>query len=289
MKTYPYIGKSKHGNNYLFTSINAAYSLINKSWMPDASQLIPMENITREYLANTYGEVVSPEHAEFIIELAELHGFEVADDDYEKRVVIEKYCKGGELVYFYTWKNSRGQAFIAFSKCKDTACNDGEKQITIPLPPKADSKKWTPDFYELGELPKHFDCVCNKCGGKCCTGQCDKEELSEWPQVGDEVMFTDLLQHYDKYRDEYCNKVSKVIARFNTTEGEFIKVHREYCAVMTVRVDRVLQDGALIKPKTTEEELRDDIVNLINYAGSFSAQIIAGYLMSKYDIKKKTQ
>ena len=40
---------------------------------PD-DEIYSHKNITHEYLQNTYGEVVSPEHAEFIIELAELHG-----------------------------------------------------------------------------------------------------------------------------------------------------------------------------------------------------------------------
>ena len=272
MKTYPYIGQLQTTN----TETNVLYYKQDFCiHMDDKEQKTTnrynegaFKNITHEYLQNTYGEVVSPEHAEFIIELAELHGFEVADDDYEKQVVIEKYCKGGELVYFYTWKNSRGKAFIAFSKCKDAACNDGEKQITIPLPPKADSKKWTPDFYELGDLPKHFDCVCNKCGGKCCTGQCGNKESSEWPQIGSKAQTSDGVG---------------IVELLPDTKGYYVvSVGGEYYQY---------QIDELSKPKTPEEELRDDILDCDNFAITESkANQLANWLTNKgYEIKKKPQ
>lgn len=203
---YPAIYKSVEGSEYLYQNKDSYYCYERQLW--DSSE--PHHdchhsdtNITAEYLANTYGEVKSKEHAEFIKLLAESHGARCGD-----------HIADDAFNYFYL---TNGVLFFTIHKVPTlTDC----KQITIPLPPECES-------------------------------------VDEWPKVGDDVMFTDLLQHYDAYRDNYCLKTSKVIARFNTEQGEFITVHREYCAVMTVRVDMVLKDGALVKPKTPEQELRD--------------------------------
>ena len=269
-KIYPAIYESTSGELYLYLDTANYHFFASARWRKadgiDVLDHANDKNITHEYLQNTYGEVLSPGHAEFIIELAVNAGFEVADDDYEKGMVIEKYCKGGELAFFYTWENSIGQAFIAFSKRKDAACNDGEKQITIPLPPKAETKKWTPDFYELGELPKHFDCVCNKCGGKCCTGQCDKQELSEWPQVGDKVCWSNGC-YSGVVKARHWNDLWVM-----ESDGEF----------STLYIDDVS------KPKTPEDELREDLV-ILACSNSIDYQNKIDVFLNKYDIKKKPQ
>ena len=254
MKRYPYIGKGKHsGAVFLFVGKCEALTVHQGSESRYSTFETDIEedlctNITPEYLQNTYGEVVSPEHAEFIIELAESAGFELFcafSNGHDHFLISET-----ELIFTY------GEPVV----------DSADKQITIPLPPKADSKKWTPDFYDLGEPPRHFDCVCNKCGGKCCTGQCDKQELSEWPQVGDKVCWSNgcykgvvKARHWnDLWVMESC--------------GEF----------STLYIDDVS------KPKTPEEELRDDIEYAIHH---FEGDKVAGrkWLMNKYDIKKKPQ
>ena len=215
---YPYIGKLKSDNSgivlFCSDSFGAQLNCKGSGWRKDDIGVYSADddwdedkfkNITTEYLANTYGEVKSKEHAEFIKLLAETNKIPCAvvsiDMNYTMFYVID------------------GCLFFCL---KEIDVVGDYKKITIPLPPECES-------------------------------------VDEWPKVGDEVMFTDLLQHYDAYRDNYCLKTSKVIARFNTEQGEFITVRREYCAVMTVRVDMVLKDGALVKPKTPEQELRDFI------------------------------
>lgn len=117
---------------------------------------------TKEDLMNTWGVVESKEHAEYIVEVAGLHGFEVGIDP-RKAMCFEFSV---DSVNFYEIPSD------VF------AYNEESKQITIPLPPKDKAEK--PDF---SKPPKHFDCVCNKCGGKCCIGNCD-----EWPKVGGEAL-----------------------------------------------------------------------------------------------------
>ena len=84
------------------------------------------KNITSEYLQNTYGEVKSPEHAEFIIELCESNGLSVHHDEFHVEKNFFALNGSGKLFFFpYETQSSINK----------------RKQITIPLPPKADSKK----------------------------------------------------------------------------------------------------------------------------------------------------
>ena len=216
-------------------------------------------NITHEYLQNTYGKVVSPEHAEFIIELGKNAGFSVWGMS-EINGVFSFLFRDDELCLFETKLKKLESTNLKHSNCK---------KITIPLPPKADSKKWTPDFYDLGELPRHFDCVCNKCGGKCCTGQCDKQELSEWPCVGSVVT--------------WGNKSVKGEVKALSDGLAWIKnEYGNYCSEYV---------SSLQKPKTPEEELRDDILDCDNFAITESkANQLANWLTNKgYEINKKPQ
>jgi hypothetical protein len=225
---YPYIGQCYSAMILFYAEgkglvLDDALGLDGNTKVGDKVTLHGGTDITHEYLQNTYGEVQSPEHAELIIELAENAGFELMENGASNK----NFFHIGERIF----------AMLINEPTFKGDC----KQITIPLPPKADKQ-------ELSEAPpESFNCSCTIVD-------------IEWPKIGDEVSFSDLLQHYDQYREEYCNKVSKVIARFNSSQGEFITVHREYCAVMTVRIDRVLQDGALIKPKTPEEEFAGELI-----------------------------
>ena len=108
------------------------------------------KNITREYLQNTWGVVESKEHAEFIIELAELHGFEVDENsDNPKSFMIYD-----DVISIYSFSH------------KELSNEDGRKQITIPLPPKEPLKN-AGDNLILG---------------------CEDSKCDEWPCVNDIVV-----------------------------------------------------------------------------------------------------
>lgn len=253
---YPYIGKIKDGTPTLFASPMDAVLLGTSGSYTDGWNEINFKNITREYLQNTYGKVVSHEHEEFIVELAKSAGFSV-------------FTTASSVNYFVI------KVGLSFHSCEEITSTE-LKQITIPLPPKAETKKWTPDFYEPGEPPKHFDCVCNKCGGKCCTGRCDKQESSEWPQIGDEVCWSN-----GKRKGE-LKSICDGWAWIKDDGGEFVSLMAKF----------------IKKPKTPEEELRDNLeseiksmVNFTNYNPRKIAEwIIGGEIEGlSYDIKKKPQ
>jgi len=82
-------------------------------------------NNTAEYLANTYGEVKSKEHAEFIVKLAEVNGI---DFDGEVGISSNYFC-------FFP-SNSKQLTF--WRKEKDASKHGSRKQITIPLPPECE-------------------------------------------------------------------------------------------------------------------------------------------------------
>ena len=114
-------------------------------------------NVTNQYLANTYGKVESKEHAEFIVKLAENHDVEI----------ISEWQKG---CWFNFFLNSQDKLTLNFSP-KSTACDNGEKKITIQLPPK-----------EVKEMKNNGD---NLVLG------CEESKCKEWPCVNDEVLTSD--------------------------------------------------------------------------------------------------
>jgi hypothetical protein len=87
-------------------------------------------NVTNQFLQNTWGVVESKEHAEFIIELAKLHGFGVW-----KAIKIER---GYDIKMFFFCPTDN-ELQLYHNDVSPSMIN-GEKQITIPLPPKA--KEW---------------------------------------------------------------------------------------------------------------------------------------------------
>ena len=114
---YPYIGEYRTLElTVLFTGRGSGCEIGSNEYHSDWSEL-KYKNITREYLSNTWGVVESKEHAEFIIELAKLHGFSV-------------FMPIGSVNHFII---KDGLSFHNCGKIKSTDL----KQITIPLPPKA--------------------------------------------------------------------------------------------------------------------------------------------------------
>ena len=55
---------------------------------------------TKESLQNTWGVVESKEHAEFIVELAELHGFEFNSND----SLGNFFTINNNAIYFYSFE-----------------------------------------------------------------------------------------------------------------------------------------------------------------------------------------
>lgn len=273
---YPAIYKSVEGSEYLYQNKDSYYCYERQLW--DSSE--PHHdchhsdtNITAEYLANTYGEVKSKEHAEFIVKLAEVNGFEIGQvDDNPKSFMIYDNV-------ICTHRLSHNQLSNGFNR----------KQITIPLPPECESKEENlmkevkvhektdrekalelmhecyhevrGDFYNFSQ--KFVDMVTlNEC-----------ESVDEWPKVGDEVQTSDGVGAVKLLPD---------------SKGYYvISIKDEYYQY---------QFDELSKPKTPEQELRDEISDLAfnqfnddSYDLTHNSYYLAEQLISKYNITKKPQ
>lgn len=165
-------------------------------------------NVTNQFLSNTWGVVESKEHAEFIVELAKNCGIRLYSTQNEKKY----FCCDGK----YLW----------FTGFEHYALNKNRKQITIPLPPKAD----------INEAGHNLVFASSEC--------------KEWPCVGDNVA---LRYKFDSKQVMHTGKLlylsdSNIIIE-KTGNADY---HCHRC------------DWVIEKPKTPEEALRDDLINRIS-------------------------
>lgn len=142
-KKYPYIGDNGTGQVTVIYSKGKAFHLGGRFKGEYAENYLELEvkNITREYLANTYGKCESQEHADFICKMAENHGF-VVESEYEK-----------ERAFFNFYEDT-----LDFWIDEGTAKTENEKLIHLPLPPKEKTMKeakptYTKEMHERGEYP----------------------------------------------------------------------------------------------------------------------------------------
>lgn len=176
-------------------------------------------NITREYLANTYGKVESKEHAEFVAGLAVNIG-----------------------IPFTTGMNESHPCWFAFDEelyffnSKEYAGDSGRKQITIPMPPK------------------------------------EVEVDDEWPSVNDEIQFKPNPS-VEMWVDATIQYQGDKFTILKSNTG------REYS-----KRNSKLQ---MRKPKTPEEELRDELINDLSTMQRESNGYTVEALLSKYSITKK--
>ena len=212
---YPYIGEAKNGNVILlFTEkegvvLDAHQTIVGTSggWNEDK-----FKNITAEYLANTYGEVKSKEHAHFILELGEGAGYELVGSVSPNRAGVFVFDGENKTLFFMLGGGSlRGGSVL--------------KQITIPLPPECES-------------------------------------VDEWPVVGSSVEWG------------------------HTGKGEVKSLSDGFAWVKLDNKDyTTVYVSSLRKPKTPEQELRDDLhTHFEKY--TFVDQAI-NELTIKYSITKK--
>lgn len=286
---YPYIGESQFtGSEVLLASRSNGFRLDveNAEYCNDWDETV-FKNITREYLTNTYGKVESQEHADFIVELAKVNGFEVIED-YESGIM---------------WFNCDRDT-LDFYRDKNIANNDGEKQITIPMPPKCDDVKpiltaeithdsikakdsegneVKPSYKSKSSVkdaeasiiitdttPTVNDCVVDRDfhptplnnGDNLLFGGEDK--CKEWPCVGEEVTFK-----HTKWN---------VAAKYN--HMLMLVTHDDCGFALACKND-------LQKPKTPEEELRDEILSV--WSNNPCRDSIIDALISNYNITKKPQ
>ena len=266
---YPYIGQWKEPElTVLFVANCEGFEVENaQNYKRDWSER-EYTNITREYLANTYGEVQSPEHAEFIIELAELHGLKVWFPSDGLKRITHFACAHGEIS-------------MHSHNCEGIVRAANLKQITIPLPPKQIQTTTPEEEFEMEQIMKNA-------GDNLVLG-CEDSKCDEWPQVGDEVLICNIKP--DSRVIDFNNEKVKVIAKTKDERGTVLTVSNPFQGIGAI----MFISKHVKKPKTPEEELRDEIVQTIHddvYGGVYEKQyleVFANVLMSKYNITKKPQ
>ena len=111
---------------------------------------------------------------------------------------------------------------------------------------------------------------------------CEDSKCDEWPCVGDDVTVRIDAHQWDVKYGHNVDGMNGVV-RSIFEDGDV--------TVYAVSVDGVCYcfvRGLLQKPKTTEEELRDELAESFCAAGYETDKYI-DYLMSKYKITKKPQ
>jgi len=255
-----------------------------------------VKNITHEYLSNTWGVVESKEHAEFIVELAEsakCTGLEIA-----KHKIASGQTFKGVCFNFYT---DNGVLWFSFHH-ESQAKNRGEKQITIPIPPKTELPE---AGYNLVFAPEQdLKAARNKANELRKNSGCSDELLSkvvddaksklvgvikdpvaerkEWPCVGDDVLICDKVNLLEQSR--FNGKKCRVIGVCVNGDDKVITVTHESCGLAAFNFGDWIK-----KPKTPEEALRDELWNIIcrdSVTGGDAGEILES-LLTKYNITPK--
>jgi hypothetical protein len=239
---YPYIGESKLvGKKVLFHADNHGIYLDGenceignnrKNWNEAA-----FNSITLDYLTNTYGKCESQEHADFICKLYKNAGFNVVND-----------YNSDKWDYF-----SCNETILAFHS-KEVACDDGERLIHLPLPPKKDKEMpedkpvYTKEMHERGELPP----------------------------VGSNFIMEDVPSHCSWRM--FSGLVCKVIALTEFEGGTVVTFSNEKEGVCAL-----FHSNAMLPIQT----IKDDLIEFLNCGKGLKSIIIAKGLLEKYNITPK--
>ncbi len=116
------VALSNYEDDYERTIANCYYT--------DFNGFCRAKNITREYLDDTYGEVGSQEHAEFIVKLARVNGFNCD--------IIISTEKARSFAFY-----DSGNFYLDERRCYRLSQGKSKKhrKITLPLPPKDENMK----------------------------------------------------------------------------------------------------------------------------------------------------
>ena len=301
---YPYIGKSdKSGCTILFTKSEygfCTYGGVNKQgdchvdcvgeYSGDWSEGC-FKNITREYLSNTYGKVESKEHAEFIVELFNNNGLELTG-------------RARNSGYFYTYESEGGLGFC-FCLTESLAGSSGEKLITIPLPPKQIQTATSEEEFEMKQIMKNngdnlvLGCESQLPKTKYVYGVKEAQELAFKADAA--IKTLESLNYRYHGGELWKPPVGKPKFKSNDfpKAGDKVVLHGRPCMVIGVDGDAfwikkengrydIASRHQLQKPKTPEEELRDDLIELYCTAG-YETEKYIDLIMDKYNITKKPQ
>lgn len=251
--TYPYIGKcivNNFGDFSIALLIGSGKGALLKRTseefelhdFDDDYDNDSFTNITREYLEGKCVKIESPEHSEFVQKLAFNAGFEWK---YNKNKISNTTAR---MLTFHA------DGDITFD---NNGCNHYEYvQITIPLPPKAES------------------------------------EPKEWPQVGDKISINGSKPN-PLTSDQLCftDIALEVISKVNRRGGVILTLANDSLGVIAISKGEWIE-----KPKTKAEILRDELIDLAfnqfnddSHPLDRNAYYLISELMDKFNITKKPQ
>lgn len=278
MSKYPYIGKSRTTPvTVLFTSRLSGFCFSSGKYSRCWNETV-FDDVTSVFLSGKKIEVKS---------------------QVESKLVQLSVFKAGEETRTGGKKPVNLNApFILISKDlqvtfeDDRSFFDAYKMDGIKLPKFDNPSEFV--FPELERPIKHFDCVCTKCGGRCCIGNCD-----EWPKPGDEVLVSEKpgVTIHESNKEIFGAKDLTFMGKFKNSYGKEIAVIQNEKGACFVVISKLLE-----KPKTPEQKLRDDLINYIDEKNQLWIktgrghidsttvfEFISDALMSEYNITKKVK
>lgn len=302
MKSYPYIGEGKSsGSIALIYDEGKCITLKSKTWASGDLELCEgikeecFKNITSKHLERKCVEIKSKEHGHFIQQLAFNANYLWSGLSSEKRDISSGYLVFG-----------RQSTIISLKTTKPSTTHES---VTIPLPPESNTNTPEEDFEmkqihldacaseildvlysdlsseekhnkQLEILAKYIVKECESrivdqpeenAGMNLIFGDADK--CKEWPCVNDEVLTSDG---------------KGVVRLLSDSKGYYVvSVDGEYYQY---------QIDELSKPKTPEQELRDELKEIIHTAMTNNFGFLNGtdsklvdYMIDSYNITKKPQ
>jgi hypothetical protein len=110
----------------------------------------------------------------------------------------------------------------------------------------------------------------------------EEAESKDWPQVGDEVLYNGSSSRFKSIK----GAVSKVIAKYSFDGIDYITIKNESDGIFAMVFGSWIK-----KPKTAEEELRDELWDdvCIDSITLSQASEIFETILAKYNITKKPQ
>lgn len=300
---YPYITIDQRKPVLIYKDRRGIYMVDKNDTLSDLDITYAkrQKNQTAKVLANTYGEVKSKAHAEFIVKLAENHGYSLTgavNKSNARTFVIDGENK---LLFFMRGSSSFNGSTV--------------KQITIPLPPEceerkpkeviANGKKHTLNsvtgFYDFSVIDLGYATASTLEKLKMAddyqvisfVDECNEGKEDEWPKVGSKALLNNDNDYELDYGETLIGKEVEVINLFTDGDLEMAVVKHDvanYC----FRIEM------LSKPKSKEEKDRDEIKEEIKeifreaMKSPFwfiydSDEQAANYLLERFDINKKPQ
>lgn len=210
-------------------------------------------NITAEYLSNTYGEVKSKEHAEFIVKL----------------------CQENNIPVIYSVKIHDAKSFQVscgclslYSMSANELSVERQKQITIPLPPK--------EF--LMEFEERED-------------EASKDD--EWPKVGSRALVNNDNDYELDYGENLIGKEVEVINLFTDGDLKMAVVKHDianYCfRIEMLSKPKTKEEKERDEIKEEIKEIFREAMKSPLWFIYDSDEQAANYLLERFDITKKPQ